>query len=129
MKTYKIALALAALIGVVTLTVGLTLAYYVNTPYAYSNSYVSEAEREDWWNEMREYMEARWNGIKDEEWFDDMTQYMEEHWSEVQDQEWFDQMLEHMEENGYHPYGYNGFNGEYYGPRSFGPRGFGCWGW
>ena len=77
---------------------------------------------------MQEYMKARWNGIEDEEWFDDMTQYMEEHWSEIQDQEWFDQMLEYMEENGYHPYGYNGFNGEY-GPRSFGPRGFGCWGW
>ena len=128
MKTLKIALASAAVIGIVlTLTAGLSLAYYINTPYQHTNSYASEAEGKDWWNEMQEHMEARWTGIEDEEWFNDMTQYMEEHWNEVQNQEWFNQMLQYMEEHGYHPYGFENFEGTY-GPRGYG-RGFGCWGW
>lgn len=128
MKTLKIVIALAAVIGLATLTVGLTLAHYTNTPYDYMHSYVPEAD-EDWWTEMREYMEARWSGIEDEEWFDDMNEYMEEHWNEVQNQEWFNQMLEYMEEHGYHPYGYSNYDDNYYGPRGYDRRGFGCWGW
>jgi len=141
MKTLKIVLALAAIIGLTTFTVGLTLANYANTPY--NNTTVPVAD-ENWWNQMRQYMEARWQGIEDEEWFNDMTQYMEEHWNEVQNQSWFNQMIEYMQEHGYQPYGnqpygygpyqygpysYNNYNG-YYGPRSYG-RGFGCrgWGW
>jgi hypothetical protein len=129
MKTWKIALAFTAIIGLATFAIGLTLAHYTNTPFDYAHSYVSDAESEDWWTEMREYMEARWNGIEDEEWFDDMTQYMEEHWEEVQNQDWFNQMLEYMEEQGYHPYGYSNYEDNYYGPRYYGRRGFACWGW
>jgi hypothetical protein len=141
MKTLKIALALAAIIGLTTLTIGLALAHFTSTPYAYNNTAVPVAD-EDWWNRMQDYMEARWNGIEDEEWFNDMTQYMEEHWNEVQNQEWFNQMLQYMQDHGYHsygyesygygpygygPYGYNNYD-SYYGPRSYG-RGFGCMGW
>jgi hypothetical protein len=126
MKTLKIVLALAAIIGLATFTVGLTLANYTNTPYNYNNTAVPQAD-EDWWTQMQEHMQARWYGIEDEEWFNDMNQYMQEHWNEVQNQSWFNQMLEYMQEHGYHPYGYNNYQ-DYYGPRSYG-RGFGCWGW
>ena len=126
MKTLKIALVLTAIVGLTALTVGLALAHYANTPYNYNNTATPQAE-ENWWNQMREYMEARWQGIEDQEWFNDMTQYMEEHWNEVQNQEWFNQMLQYMEEHGYHPYGFENFEGTY-GPRGYG-RGFGCWGW
>ena len=133
MKTLKIALALAAILGITTLTIGLTLAHYTHTPYDYMHSAVPEAD-EDWWTEMGEYMEARWEGIEDEEWFDDMAQYMEEYWNEVQNQEWFNQMLEYMEEQGYYRYGYSlhgygDYEDKYYGPGYNGRRGFGCWGW
>jgi hypothetical protein len=134
MKALKIALALAAIIGLTTFTVGLTLAHYTNNPY--NNTAVPQAD-EDWWSQMQEYMQARWNGIEDQEWFDNMTQYMEEHWNEVQSQSWFNPMLEYMQEHGYQPYcyepygygtyGYNNYDNPY-GPSSYG-RGFGCRGW
>ena len=72
MQTLKIALALTAVIGLATLTVGLALAHFTYTPYNYNNTAVPETQTGDWWTQMREYMEARWNGIEDEEWFDDM---------------------------------------------------------
>jgi hypothetical protein len=128
MKTLKIVLALAAIIGLTTFTVGLALANFTNTPNNYENTAVPQAQTEDWWNQMQDYMEARWNGIEDQEWFDDMAQYMETHWNEVQNQTWFNQMLQYMQEHGYGPYGYNGYDNYYYGPRGYG-RGFGCMGW
>jgi len=143
MKTLKIALALAAVIGLATLTVGLALAHFTNTPYNYNNTAVPEAQTNDWWNQMRKYMEARWTGIEDQEWYNDMVQYIEEHWNEVQNQAWFNQMLQYMQEHGYEPYrygsygygsygygpyGYNNYDSYYYGPRGYG-RGFGCMGW
>ena len=134
MKTLKIALALAAIIGLTTFTVGLTLAHYNNTPY--NNTAIPQAD-EDWWNQMQDYMQARWNGIEDQDWFNNMTQYMEEHWNEMQNQSWFNPMLEYMQEHGYQPYcyepygygtyGYNNYDNPY-GPSSYG-RGFGCRGW
>jgi len=141
MKTLKMTLALVAIIALATFTVGLTLAHYTNTPDNYNNSVIPQAD-EDWWTQMRQYMEARWRGIEDEEWFNDMAQYMEEHWKEVQNQAWFNQMLEYMQEHSYQPYGnqpyghgpyqygpygYNSYD-NHYGPRSYG-RGFGCRGW
>jgi hypothetical protein len=134
MQTLKIALALAAIIGLTTLTVGLALAHYTNTPY---NNTVPVAD-EDWWTQMQEYMESRWSGIEDQEWFDDMNQYMQERWTEVQNQTWFNQMLQYMQDHGYQPYcyepygyepyGYSNYEDNYYGPRGYG-RGFGCRGW
>ena len=128
MKTLKIALALAAIIGLTTFTVGLALANFTNTPNNYNSTAVPQAQTEDWWNQMQNYMQARWNGIEDQEWFDDMNQYMQEHWNEVQNQSWFNPMIEYMQEHGYQPYGYGSYDGYYYGPSSYG-RGFGCRGW
>jgi hypothetical protein len=139
MKNLKIALALAAIIGLTTFTVGIALANITNTP---STSAVPQAQTEDWWNQMQEYMQARWNGIGDQEWFNNMTQYMEQHWNDVQNQTWFNPMLQYMQEQGYQvsnnqPYGYQPYGsepycygddyGNYYAP-NYG-RGFGCRGW
>lgn len=134
MKNTKIALALVAVIGLVTVTVGLSFAHYIGTPYTTTTGSLQDTFDEDWWTEMRSYMEARWTGIEDQEWFDAMTQYMEEHYNEVRGEGWFDQMLEYMEDRGFYHNGFRGYDdnydgSNYYGPRSSGRRGFGCWGW
>jgi hypothetical protein len=129
MKTLKIVLALTAVIGLVAVTVGLSFAHYTRTPFDTTIESTQNTFDENWWTNMREYMEARWTGIEDEAWFNEMTQYMEEHYNEVQNQEWFNQMLEYMEDRGYYRYGGNNFNDNYFGSRSSGRRGFGCWGW
>ena len=46
---------------------------------------------EEWWNEMRTYMEQHWAGIESEDWWDEMNEHIEEHWEEL--------------ENGYYRYG------------------------
>ncbi len=134
MEKIKIVIALVAVVGLVAVTVGLAFAHYFGGPYNPIIGSVQDGFDEDWWTEMRAYMEARWSGIEDKEWFDDMIQYMEEHYNEVRDQAWFDQMLEYMEDRGFYHPGYRGYEGNYfgpgyYGPRSSGRRGFGCWGW
>lgn len=67
----------------------------------------------DWWDEMVEHMDDHLDEvpqeIQDQEWFTDMKAYMETHIDEVQSQDWFDEMTQFMEEqnfdNGYR-YGY-----------------------
>lgn len=121
MKTLKIALALTAIISLIAVTAGLSLAHYNNTPFYPMHDYTSETFDENWWTEMREHMQEHWTGIENEEWFDDMTQYIEEHWNEVQSQPWFDEMLEYMEEHSHYGFGHRGF-----GHMGYGVRGFGC---
>ena len=123
MKQTKIAIAVIAIVAIATLTIGLAFAHYFGNPYnyGYPSDYANSIEEQDWWNEMREHMEDRFEGIEDEQWFDDMLTYMEEHWNEVQDQEWFNEMREYMEENHFGRY-YKGNNGYYSGRH-------GCWGW
>jgi hypothetical protein len=118
-KTLKIALALIAIIGLITFTVSLTLANYANTPYNYNNTAVPQADA-DWWNLMQNYMRARWNGIEDQEWFDDMNRYMQEHWNEVQNQSWFNPMLQYMQEHGHQPYCYEPYGCAPYGYQPYG---------
>ena len=129
MKKLQILLALAAVIGLVALTIGVSFAHYTGTPFDTTTGSIQDTFDEDWGTRMREYMKARWNGIEDETWFNDMTQYMEEHWNEIQNQEWFNQMREYMEEQGHYHYGYRHYDENYPGPRSSGRGGFGCRGW
>ena len=91
MKTLKIVLALTAVIGLVAVTIGLSFAHYTGIPVDTTTNTVHDTFDENWWTNIREYMEAKWNGIEDEAWFNEMTQYMEEHYNEVQNQEWFNQ--------------------------------------
>jgi hypothetical protein len=129
MKTLKIVLALTAVIGLVAVTIGLSFAHYTGIPVDTTTNTVHDTFDENWWTNIREYMEAKWNGIEDEAWFNEMTQYMEEHYNEVQNQEWFNQMLEYMEDQGYYRHGGSNFDDNYFGSRNSGRRGFGCWGW
>jgi hypothetical protein len=129
LKRLKIVLALAVVIGLVAVTISLSFALYTSTPFDSTTRSIQETFDEDWWTEMIEYMEVRWNGIEDEKWFNEMTQYMEEPWNEIQSQEWFNQMLEYMENRGYYHSGFRNYDDTYYNPRSSGRRGFGCWGW
>ncbi len=86
---------------------------------------VDQIDDGDWWNEMIEHVDEHLDSvpqeIQDEEWFTDMRAYMEQQVDEVQTQDWFDEMTQFMEEqnigNGYR-YSYS--------PRSYGR---GCWGW
>ena len=131
MKTTRIAIALVAVVGLSAIIVGLAFAHYSrNSPFSPATGNIAENFDENWWTEMEEYMEARWQRIEDEEWYDDMVQYMKEHWNEVQNKEWFNQMIEYMENQGYsHFYGYRNYDSNYYSPRNYGGRGFGCRGW
>jgi len=129
MEKIKIGLALAAVIGLITLTVGLSFAHYTGiAPFDTTTTNVQDTFDEEWWTNMRESMEARWGGIEDEAWFNEMVQYMEEHYNEVQSQEWFNQMLEYMEDRGYYHFDAGNYDANYFGPGNSGRRGFGCWG-
>lgn len=129
MEKTKIILAVVAVTGLVALTVGLSFAHFIGTPTTTPSGSLQETFEDDWWTEMRAYMQARWSGVEDEEWFNEMIQYMEDHHIEIQNQPWFEDMIEYMEERGYYQNGYRGYNGGYFGPRRYDRRGFGCWGW
>jgi hypothetical protein len=134
MKTLKIALALVAVIGLVAITVGVSFALFTGTPVDYGRIYVQNGLDEDWWVEMRDYMETRYRGIEDEPWFDDMFEYARGHWDEVQGQEWFDEMIDYIDENTRNNSRFRGYDEGYFGPERYGGyysgrRGFGCMGW
>lgn len=132
MKT-KLIIAIGITLGIVVwASIGIVLAHnFATNPY-YSGirAYSTPSDDEDWWNEMRQYMEEHWDEVDvatqqettDEEfddWWDEMKEHMEE--GLIDDNgDWWDDMREHMEdhweelEDG--DYGYGGF-------------GRGCWGW
>lgn len=132
MKT-KIIIAIGITIGIVTwASIGIVLAhnFTTNPYYGGVRGYSTHYEDEDWWNEMRQYMEEHWDEIDQapeqditdeefEDWWNEMKEHMDEQWAD-DDEDWWDEMREHMEEHweeiedeGYH---YSGFGG-------------GCWGW
>ena len=149
MKNLKIIILATTIAIVAAATVGVALAFsYVDSPY-YGDQirYSTSISDQEWWDEMVEHMEDRFNEvtettdgdwwdemiehmdehldqvpqeIQDQEWFNDMRTYMEEHLDEVQSQDWFDEMTQFMEENFGNGYRYN------YSPRSYGR---GCWSW
>jgi hypothetical protein len=132
MKTNLI-IAIGITIGLVAwASIGIVLAhnFAINPYYSGVRTYSTPGEDEDWWNEMRQYMEEQWDEVDDatqqqttdeefEQWWDEMKDHMEERW--VDDNgAWWDEMRQHMEdrwedlENG--DCGYVGF-------------GRGCLGW
>ncbi len=69
-------------------------------------------EDEEWWNEMKTYMEQHWEDHEDDEGWDEMKERMEDRWADVDGEDWWDEMKEHMEErwteledDGYYRYG------------------------
>jgi hypothetical protein len=94
----------------------------------YYSTTASRYEDEDWWNEMRQYMEQHWDELDEatkqettdedfEDWWEEMKEHMEERWADA-DEDWWDEMREHMEERweeledgGYRYDGYGSFGG------------------
>lgn len=89
-------------------------------------------EDEDWWNEMRQYVEEHWEELDEakeqektdeefEDWWGEMKEHMEERWTDHNEKDWWDEMREYKEErwseqeDGGHGYGrqgsYGGFDG------------------
>jgi len=80
-------------------------------------------EDEEWWSEMKDYMEDHWEELEEakeqgelgeefEEWWDEMKERMEDRWADIDGEDWWDEMREHMEErwteledDGYYRYG------------------------
>ena len=132
MKNLKI-IAIAATIGIVAWAIiGVVFAhnFAINPYYSSMKEYSTPYEDEDWWSEMRQYMEEHWDQVDDatqqettdeefEHWWDEMKEHMEQGWSD-DGEAWWNEMREHMEdrweelEDG--DYGYSGF-------------GRGCWDW
>jgi hypothetical protein len=149
MKNLKIIILTTTIAILAVATVGVVLAQsFTNNPYyPRQTQYSTPISDEEWWDEMIEHMEERFNGVdqttdgdwwdemvehmedrwdnvpqevQDEEWFNDMRAYIQDHVDEVQTQDWFDEMTQFMEENFGNGYRYS------YSPRSYGR---GCWGW
>jgi hypothetical protein len=148
MKNLKIIILATTIAILAVATVGVVLAHRFASPYyTRQTQYSTPISNEEWWDEMIEHMEERWNQVdqttdgdwwdemiehmedrwdnvpqqvQDEEWFNDMRAYIQDHVDEVQTQDWFDEMTEFMEENFGNGYRYS------YSPRSYGR---GCWGW
>jgi len=118
MKNVKL-IIIATTIAILTVgTIGVALAYNHERSSNYGGimGYSTPNEDEDWWVEMREYMDDHWNEVQDEEWFNDMREYMDEHVDDVENQDWFDKMTKFMENQRYEYY-YNYNNGYGYGYR------------
>lgn len=86
---------------------------------------VEQTTNGSWWDGMIEHMDEHLDEvppeIQDQEWFNDMRTYIEGHIDEVQSQDWFEEMTQFMEEQNFGN-GYSYSNS----PRSYGR---GCWGW
>ncbi len=76
-----------------------------------SNNMMNDGESiedQDWWDEMKEYLddqvdelnETTEQGTQDkdfEDWWDEMTAIMEDHFGDINDEEWFNEMNAYME--------------------------------
>ncbi len=132
---------LALVLGLIALVIAIPAGYVLAHPGGYYSVAEQQYQDEDWWQEMRQYMEQRWDdevddqwwsemrehmedrwvGVDDEDWHQQMQQYREEHWQEVQDEDWYQEMEQYMEELW--------DNQDYYG-RMGGYGGYGgCHGW
>ena len=90
---------LAVVLGLVALIIAIPAGYVLAHPSGYY--YEARAEQyqdEDWWQEMRQYMEERWADEVDGEWWAEMRAHMENRWNGVEDEEWFQEMQQYMEE-------------------------------
>lgn len=99
MKNLKIMLIATTIAVLGVATIGLALASsYNNSPY-YGGmmGYSTPNTDDDWWIEMREYMDDHWDEVQDQAGFTEMQTYMNEHLDDIENQNWFDEMTSHME--------------------------------
>ena len=83
-KTLVLALSLVGL-AVVASTTYVLAHRGPSTSYYGTTSDVAQFQDEEWWREMRTYMEQKWEDHEDDEWWDEMSEHMEEHWEELED--------------------------------------------
>ncbi len=87
MKTRTLVLALTLVVLAVAAPTTYVLAHR-GTSSSYYGVTGSEFENEEWWNEMREHMEQRWDDIDNKDWWDEMNKYIEEHWEELENDDY-----------------------------------------
>ena len=117
-KTLVLALTLA-IIAVAALTTYVLASRGSSSFYYCTTSDVSKFQGEEWWNEMRTYMEQRWEYHEDDSWRDEMEAHMEQCWVNVDNEDGWNEMRQYMEErwedqdlSGYGHYGgYGGCGG------------------
>jgi len=108
---------LALVLGLVALIIAIPASYVLAHPngYYYDEVRAHQYQDEDWWQEMRQYMEDHWDEQVDDEWFDQMREHMEDRWNGIEDEDWYQEMEQYMEERwenqDYGRYGYGGYGG------------------
>ncbi|MCW8802162.1 MAG: hypothetical protein OQK81_02290 [Candidatus Bathyarchaeota archaeon] len=109
---------LALILGLVALVITIPAGYVLAHPggYYYDEVRAEQYHDEEWWQEMRQYMEDHWDEQVDDERWGEMRAHMEERWEDVRDEDWYQEMEQYMEERwenqeNYGRYGYSGFGG------------------
>jgi hypothetical protein len=107
---------LALVLGLVALVIAIPASYVLAHPGGYYSVAEQQYEDEEWWQEMRQYMEDHWDEEVDDQWWGKMREHMEDRWEDVRDEDWYQEMEQYMKERwddqGYYGrYGYGGFGG------------------
>ena len=106
---------LVLVLGLVALVIAIPASYVLAHPGSYYSVAEQQYEDEEWWQEMRQYMEDKWDEEVDDDWWGEMRAHMEERWEGVHDEDWYQEMEQYMEERwenqDYGRYGYSGFGG------------------
>ena len=117
MRTKTLVLALGLVVLAVAASTTYVLAHRTSSSSYYGipeNRYDDEA----WWNEMRTYMEQRWQDNKDDGWWQEMREHMEQRWDNIESDDSWNEMRQYMEEHwaeleddGYRYGDYGGYDG------------------
>ncbi|MDG6221761.1 MAG: hypothetical protein IAX21_06355 [Candidatus Bathyarchaeota archaeon] len=89
------------ILGLVALVIAIPISYVLAHPggYYYNAADVEHYQNEEWWQEMRQYMEQRWDDNAEDEWWNEMREHMEQRrWEGAEDEKWFQEMKQYMEE-------------------------------
>lgn len=123
MKAKQLVLVLGLVVLAVAVSASYVLAHPSSRPYYGVTEEIEQLQEEEWWQEMRQYMEQHWEDRQegDEEWWHEARQHMEQHWEDIESEGWFDEMRQYMEERWESQDSY----GRYGGDGGFG----GCRGW
>jgi len=97
-KTLVLALTLA-IIAVAAPTTYVLARHGSSSSYYATTSDVSKFQDEEWWNDMRTYMEQHWQDHEDDGWWDEMKAHMEQRWANVDSEDGWNEMRQYMEEH------------------------------
>jgi sensor domain CHASE-containing protein len=119
MRTKTLILALGLAVLAVAASTTYVLAYRGSGSSYYSTtSNVAQVQNEEWWNDMRTYMQQHGQDNKDDAWWNETRTHMEQRWGNIQSDDWWNEMRQYMEEHwteletGGYSYGsYGGYGG------------------